>query len=359
MALQAISGGLVVPHPPHNPMAANTGGGWGSVTIDAAGEKVAFLVTAPKTGNVQRVGFLLGAVTTAEDLKVSLQDIDLGTGDPDGAADQSVVVAAAGVVSNTWITATLSASRAVTRGQRFYVVIEFNLATGFVAVQTGGGQARPAFAQLCYSSHYTGSWTKQTTGNQPVVALEYDDGTYGPILGSYPMSLRGSTSFHNGSTPDEIALKFRFPAPVKIGGCWLAINMTNGAAADIVLYDSDGTTALETMSVDEDETTESGGMAGVCYFSQERTLAANTYYRLSLKPTNGTTTNLIWFDVAAAAILDAWDGGQGFHWSERTDAGAWTDTTTKRPMIGLIVTALDDGAGGGGVYTRCAQQVGL
>jgi len=47
-------------------------------------------------------------------------------------------------------------------------------------------------------------------------------------------------------------------------------------------------------------------------------------------------------------MLDMLSGGQAFHFSSRADAGAWSDTTTRRPIMGLILSAADDGVGGGG-----------
>jgi len=51
--------------------------------------------------------------------------------------------------------------------------------------------------------------------------------------------------------------------------------------------------------------------------------------------------------VALAAAMDGFPGGQNVHRTERTDLGAWTDTTTKRPWMGVLLTGFNDGAGGG------------
>ena len=54
---------------------------------------------------------------------------------------------------------------------------------------------------------------------------------------------------------------------------------------------------------------------------------------------------LMEFDVNSASLMEAIEGGQLFHHTSRTDAGAWTQTTTKRPLIALRVSAIDNGVG--------------
>src|SRR5438093_3319795 len=98
-----------------------------SFLIDASGEKVAFIVRAPKAGTITDIGFRLGVVTTGQTLKVSLQDVDGVTGNPDGVVDQSNTVAVADTDDELWKTVTLP-GRTVVLGEVFAIVIEFNAA---------------------------------------------------------------------------------------------------------------------------------------------------------------------------------------------------------------------------------------
>jgi hypothetical protein len=50
--------------------------------------KLAFVCEAPKTGVLRKVCFRTGSVVTGDTLKVSFQDVDPATGDPNGTADQ-------------------------------------------------------------------------------------------------------------------------------------------------------------------------------------------------------------------------------------------------------------------------------
>ena len=74
-------------------------------------------------------------------------------------------------------------------------------------------------------------------------------------------------------------------------------------------------------------------------------MSADTTYRLAVKPTTATNVSLYSFSVNAAAIMAAFVGGTQWYQSTRTDAGAWTDSTTNCPFIGLHLSQLDDGAG--------------
>ena len=98
-------------------------------TLDAAGEKLGFIFSVGKTGNISKLVIRCGAVTTAETLKLSLQDVDLSTGEPDETEDQSGTFTP---VVNDWVEVTLGSSRAVTVGDLLAVVIEFDSTVGDV-----------------------------------------------------------------------------------------------------------------------------------------------------------------------------------------------------------------------------------
>jgi hypothetical protein len=119
---------------------------------------------------------------------------------------------------------------------------------------------------------------------------------------------------------------------------------------DIVLYD--GTTAIATASFDSHQTQASTGVREMFARFSEQTLNVGTNYYLSLKPTTANSVSLKQFDVSDANHLAAWPGGTLCHSATRTDAGSWSDVTTRRPAMGVLVTALDDAAGGGGGLMR-------
>lgn len=361
MALQTVSGGLWIPNYEYF-----TGTGLPTIhttlTIDANGELAAFVFRAPKTGTLAKVRIRFGTVSIGAntDLLVSFQDVAVANGDPDGTADQYRVIPTAAIVTDTTVLSGLITSngadggtkRSVTKGDLVACVIGYNtfnasdsVIIGAIRYAAGGSPTLYGFPDL-----YTASWSKQSQICN-TVSVEYDDGTYAYAPGLWPaVSATGTVAYGNTATPDAIGLKFRFPGPVKIGGCWIGMD----ADGDFLvrLYTSSGVTTVAT--VDKDTRCAVGSMTGFLLFTAEQTLAANTDYVLAIEPSSATNDTLAYIDVAAAAELDQLGGGQNFHYATAKDPATTADftaTTTRRPMIGLLVTALDDGVqtGGGGL----------
>jgi hypothetical protein len=174
----------------------------------------------------------------------------------------------------------------------------------------------------------------------------YDDDSLAYIPDILPAKDLIATIYNNTDTPDEIALYFSNPFPCKVAGAWALIDLDNNA--DLVLYDSDGSSVLGTISGDKDVRSSTGRGLLHGLFSSEITLAKDTNFRLSLKPTSASDITAYGYDVDSASYLAQAAGGTAYHWSEQTDAGGWSQTTTKRPFMGLIISALDDGVGAGG-----------
>lgn len=349
--MTAISGGFIE-HPPALAWGAAAPAFGNNRTIDATAEKAGMVFQVPKTGTIDAVGFLLGTVTQAptNGLKVSLQDPST-TGLPDGTPDQYRVVPVGSISTGAWITTGLitsdgtdgGAKRSVTRGDVLCVVIEFS---SFVAGDNLNIQERTGGLNdgaMPYVVADTGAWAKSTNTGDPVVALKYDDGLYYPAPRCYPMSALTTLAVNTGTTPDEIGLKFRVPVGIKVGGLWIRRSQTAARDVTYKLYDSDGSTVLKSFVDDGDF---GSGNNRYLLFSSEVTLVANTYYRLTALPSSASSLNFYYFDVAAAGIMDAIPGGQDMHWTQRTDAGAWTDTTTRRPWMGLLITDITSGSGG-------------
>jgi hypothetical protein len=355
MALQNFSG-LFLPRP-RTELTLWRSYGLHNLLIDAAGEKVAWVFRVPKTGPLERIGFRFNTVTTAADLKAGFQDVDPATGFPDGTIDQYRVVPSASVVSNTWIDTGIISSdgsdggtkRSVTIGDLVAAVVEFDSAVGNLNISgIPSDSSGLGFANSAYELLYTSSWAKSQLG-VPQLAIKYADGSYPYLPDVLPIlsSATGLTylDFNINSTPDEAGLYFQAPFPYKISHVWVCSN----AAGDfqLVLYDA-GDTVLRTISVDKDVRGIASASGGVYPFSAPIELTKNVIYRLVMKPTTTTNTNLRYMEVNAAAFLEHMDGGTAFYWTQRTDAGAWSQIATRQPWLGVVISALDDGVGGGG-----------
>jgi hypothetical protein len=341
MAIVDISS-LWIPQPWNG--VASTPGLSASFTFNASGYKLGWILQAPKTGSIRKVHFMTGTVTTPTDLDVRIETIDAATGDPSGtlwAANTNATVVSASLTSNTWITSpALTADASVTKGDLFAAALVPAGTPNWVLSQYNTGVS--ASTRLPYSTAYNGSWSKQTALS--VVAVEYSDGSFAEIPNVFPISAINAHTYSSSSTPDEYSLRFTLPFTARLAGVWGFIDPDNDF--DLVIYD--GTTPVSTKSFDKDIRQGTGPGMHYLRLTSPVTLTASTVYRASIKPTTTSSLTIYSMDVSSAVIMDQLGGGQAFHHSTRVDSGAWTDTTTRRLFMGLIVDGIDVSAGGGG-----------
>lgn len=362
MALQLLSGQSI--QYPHDdvPLALSPAFATTAV-IDATGEKVAMCgeVFLPGRGtkSIRKIHFRFGAVTKAggSGLTVSLQDINTASGSgpfPDETQDQTVAIANgdAGFTSNAWYTTgNLSADRSVSHGDKLAVVWEYDgggrLGSDSVVISgltITSNEVKDAYPSTALK---TASWT-QNVQVAPNVILEMSDGTFGSLTGGLGASALTSNAINTGTTPDEIAQKISLPFACKCDGAVVRVGVASSADYTIRLYDSDGSTVLASQTVDFNEV---GGVSLRLLKASwpEVSLAADTGYRLSCLPTTANNATVWSMDVAAASHMVCVSGGTGVCYSQRTDAGAWTDTATRRLIgFGLRISSIHDGAGGSG-----------
>lgn len=315
--------------------------------LDATAEKFAVIFQVPTTGSIEKIGFKLGTVTEEDTLKAGLYTVD-ASGDPTTTAYGSMV---AGTVTfadgddNTWQTVTLGTPATATKGDVVAAVIEYNSWTdgNLSIVALSDSFASSNSPNFPYIDHFTSSWAKST--KVPLLGVEYSSATYNTIDGLWPITTATNTAFNSGSAADEYALRFQLPFPARASGFAFALTPAAGSNFDVVLYS--GTTALDTFSFDGDH--RAGALPAMYFghFTNPQELAANTVYRLAIKPTTTTSVTIPRFLVPSAASMGQINGGVQFYESTRVDAGAWTDTTTTRPYFFIQFDQFDDGTGGG------------
>lgn len=327
-----------------------------SILGDNASDQLAFIGRvrhAARTGNknISKVHFLFGSVTKSNGstLRVSLQDVDLVNGPvirPDGTVDQSVTIANADAnfASNTWYTATLGATRTVAHGDLISVVFDWGSpASGDLVViagmsissaQSNGGAAGH---QNCCVQFTAAAWSVVLM--MPNVILEFDDGTFGTLEGSYPVSGVGSINFKSDSTPDENALEFIAPFTGEIDSMYCLINPATNSF-DMVLYE--GTTALATVTVDGNATQASSARWTRVNFPKVAVTAGQTY-RVAVKATSASSNMALYYtDLNNAAHRSVFAFGTDSQLNSRTDAGSWgAGTATRRPLIGVGYSGID------------------
>lgn len=336
--------------------------------MDASGDKYAFVIQCPKAGTLDKFEFRLATVGNTPDngIRLSFQSIDMATGFPDGTQSQYRDITS-GLTANTWQAPGLMTSdgtdggvkRTVAAGDIIGCVIEY---VTFVASDSFAlsvlDSASTSIVNQYLLNGSTGTYVKGNVG-LPLLALKYSDGSYAEFdIPIWPVMAREINTFNSSSTPDEIGLKITFPMGVRTVGVWLGGDLDNASQA--VLYDA-SSSVIDSFTFDPDLRTVTNHAPNFAYWpAGPHTLTASTVYRLILKPTTTSGVIMSVLQLAGAAYQACLPGGTGstLIYTTRTDAGAWTDDSTRRPMIGLICDGVDSGGGSGGV-NRAALASGL
>jgi hypothetical protein len=341
------------------------------IAIDASGEKVGFVFPAPKTGNIDRVFAYVRTKTTNGTLDVRLETVDPATGKPSGtlvATNTSGTFA--NTASNQTIDVTLTAVCPVVKGTHYALVINQNAGNCTIMAISGPGNVVSGGMCSRLSTVFQntgGSWSNRNAAPanaaRPNFAVRYDDTNYYYIPGVVSLSTETRTGFNNTSGTRERGLAFTLPFPTRVTGFHL-FGILAGGDYNVVLANTDGT-ALATYAGDKDlgsyyfvGSNYIGSYMG--YFSSTVDLAAATKYYLTLVPTSASEVNLGEMTLISGASIPAqmgmWNGGTSAYLVTRASGGAYTEVTTERPYgMGLIVSAFDDGAGGGGGSTGISR----
>lgn len=324
------------------PSQINPSGGapaFSSILLDAANEKYACIIDVPKSGTIDKIGVRFGAITTGATLDVRIETVSTTTGDPTGtlwAANTNGALVVVGGDALTWKQVNLTAGAAVSAGVPDTIAIVIaNPAAAFGNLNVSVWGAAMNFP---YNDHFTAAWAK--TANMPNIGIGYNDGSWGENFPCLAMETLTSRTFHlNTAGADEYALRFSLPFRATVIGFWAMVDLDGDA--EFRLYD--GTTVIATFVADANMRGQAGFSMYRAKFPVLSTLLINTEYRLAIRPTTATAVGLAYGVVDTAAIMQAMPGGTALHGSQRLDSGAWANTTTERPWLGLILSQLDDG----------------
>lgn len=319
--------------------------------INASGELAAIVGQWPRTGNIDRIGLVIGAVGVApvNGTQVSLQDVD-GSGLPDGTPDQSGTIAAGSMVVGHH-EVTLGSSRAVTRGGIGAAVIT-------IPSFTAGDSINVAFGILCTSSllpyGVKVTNTKDQT-NLPVIWLRYDDGVYA----SFHQELWAVTAFNGlvletDRTPDEAGTRFSHASPFSFSKVAIQVFNTAATTFDVVVYD-DANTVVDTLTLDSDLSSAAGAYRYLygLFASDIQYPGGDVAWRVVVKPSSSTLqSRLGQWELPSLAHFDT-IAGQSVFATGRTDAGSWVDYNNgtdgyRFAKVHLGINGFDDATGGGG-----------
>jgi hypothetical protein len=317
------------------------------VTLDATDDKleIVFQVPADWDGSaIAELWWRCSNVTTPPTYKVSLQGVD-GSGVPDGTikASGNAFATITPTLSSGWLS--LGSSYTPSPGEWLSIVTEYSSGTigaSNNAAFVSSSSAWPSHVPYFYSVQGGVRGTRSTT--HPIYGFATASKSFGlPLSGT-----SSATTISRDTTPDEIGLKFTLPAGwghsykvAGLEGLWRYQNST-GTIATLTLYDASDN-VLQQVDIDAEYLNTGSTHRRTTSYFDEATLSALKFgstYRLTLKPTSASNTPQLSYasvDVLRSQDQYAFDSGDLLCFTQRTDGGAWTDTTTKRLYWNLIL----------------------
>lgn len=341
---------MLLTYPSNNHFAGNMASVT-NATIADTNDKLAFMLTVPKTGTLARIGFLTGLTgfTTAADISVRIETISakLPTGTLYDANGTGSVTSPVGA---TWYRPQINGATGitVTKNDRIAVVLSCPSGSPNLTIVRKLGSLGDGYGSVQMATWAT-SWT-ENAGDLPPFAIEYSDGSC-PNIGACPINALTTTrSFHQGTTGtttgDECGLRMTLP----FGGNCIGVQ----ACVDMIGFPKyclySGTTLIaSTPDYGQNLFNRTTGQMAQYYWTTPVALSAGQPYTVTLRPYNISTNSVLaesTIDQAAyleALGLDPTDGQ-----TSRVDLGAWEAVNSLRvPMLGLLFDSVASGGGRG------------
>lgn len=318
------------------------------VTVSSAGHYGSYVFCARENMTISHVGFRAGTATGSPTVEARIETLD-ASGLPSGTLwDTNTNGTSGTITSNSNPVIALTASASITKGQTFCVKIAY--ASGTSQVIQGLGSYIPFFgtSNTPYTVTNTGSPTKAGGTNGMLVVLGSSSTTFYQMPGTIPFASLTDGSFNN-TNGQKRGLLFTPPMSCRVIGIrYFVGNAAGDYNAGIYTGDASGT-ELSSSATAFDGDISAANTVGVhqVYFDNPVTLSANTAYRAAIEPTSATNCNVNTVTMPSSDYLTASPGGSSQRYTSLS-SGTWTDSSTKYPLLDVLIDQVDDGTGSGG-----------
>lgn len=326
------------------------------------------------TDTITHVGYRQGTTTgtpASNSYTIGIQGISAGLPDGTylgGGSPASVAFTPSNANDNAWVWMALANSVSLSRGVNYALVIERTAATdasNCIGVASAWGRFTIRTGNPYPLTHNGTSWTRGTTSN-PTMAVKSATLPYGvPFKNLYATAAFGSTTELCAtftiptdfcSTYSVVGFRFVGTTPNTGANSFIGTLYSNPVSGSITILDA-------TPSYDVDDFAAAVGadrlMEGYFTASTLPTLTAGTEYAIGLATTGASGMSLVYAEVGAASDFDAYPFGQYTAYGTRTltdyppsgnDTNNFSETTTRRPYLELILGDITapSGSGGGG-----------
>jgi len=333
--------------------------GYMSFAVDGETDALEWIVQVDETGpTITKLGFRYTLRTgTPPTYRISIQGVD-ASGNPDGTvkgggtpASATFTPPADATWDGTWQWVTLANSYNSAPGEMLAFVIDWSSGTVDGSNNSSFTRGINNTSSLSPFAIQNAATVRSRQSNIPIFGYASADAVFGR-----PIETLTTVAISDGGSPDEAAILFTLPAgwgntfQVK-GAEFFCRFVTAAKTVRFTLYDTDGSTVLQSVDRDSDviRSNSSNAIAEIQFDDALSTLNFGSTYRLSVKVVDATgSINLHYMDVDAAGDMAAHDWGTAFTYSSREDAGAWTDLATRRLLARLILQDITEPVGGGG-----------
>lgn len=330
-----------------------------SFTVDATGEGVATIFTSPINGTINALAFRLNAVTTGDNISVEVQSVLTASAlpsDTQWAAGTGQSFSLTTAMSQSWQTVALSVGAAVSVGDVVALVVKRNDVAGagnftILGAVTEGAQPRNAASKAL-------AWAGSTT--VPTIYPIYSETAAVALLDHCIPYVVGTHVLSAAAAVDEVANIINVPFAARVTGFWLQLRTTTADAVAVVrLYNSTGSAVMATSKFDVSQYLMAPTTQGrfKMPFLSATALTINTNYRIALYISAGATEITSWSLNGATAMNSLHMGSLCFA-SSRVNSGVWSNNTSLRYTIGVVVDQLDDSAASGGAAGGLAHIIG-
>lgn len=354
-----------------------TTSGAGNRQIRAIGDYVACIRQAEEDATITKVGFYFdarGTNATPGTCRVGIQSVNTN-GDPSGTwlgyTDYTANATNFPNFSGVILDITANGTASVTRGQLYAIVMYAQSGTWdasnnlqWTTTYAGAGQYVTTFPTM---KAVVGGVANNSNNPQPHpnIFCESSTATYG----NPQINPSNVASWNSGSSPDEIGVKFSLVSSwttnFNVLGMQGILGVTNSAAtATMKLYDSSNT-LLQSKSFTATELFAGNAGVGMRTLMFDTatlsSLSPGSTYRLTLEVTSASLgfTTFIQVNYPNNTVNRAFVGSGTYVRTERTNAGAWTDTDTVVPAWKLIISAATASGGGAATEPRVGLNAGL
>lgn len=318
---------------------------------------------ARDTNPITHLGFLYNTrAGTPPTYRVSLQGMAAATGRPDGTikgggspASGTFTPPANSTWDSTWQWVALTNSYTPTLGEELCFWVDYSSGTvsganysGFTSnLATGVGLPQLEYYPVLKLA--SGTYTK--TSAMPIFGVRTASTRYGNIIQSAYNSRSASTVGHRQamtfSLPSGIFSSYEVSA-VRFCG---SIASTTSKNPLFKIWGTDGTTVLQSITLDSDFGTSPGGTINLheLQFGTPSSLSPGSTYYAGLEVADATNGGVVLNGIKLdnANDRDAWEGGANIGFATY-NGSAWTADNTVFPFMQLTINGVVGNSGGGG-----------